>query len=88
MTTAIRDQNHIPVKLGILCTDGVTTIPIKIDESTSGIMVDTTSTISYTPDTNVNYQDDNFVNVLMAEDENGVARPVNVNAQGAILIDL
>ena len=86
MTTAIRDQNHIPVKLGILCTDGVTTIPIKINGK-GGVMVDTTSTISYTP-SDIDYQDENFVDVLMAEDENGVARPVNVNADGAILVAL
>lgn len=88
MTEAIRDQNHIPVKLGILCTDGVTTVPIKIDATTGACMVDITSVISYTLDPSVNYQDDNFVNVVMVEDENGVARPVNVNADGEILIDL
>ncbi len=83
---APRDNNHVPAKLGVWCVDGITTIPITINPLSGGFMVDTTSTISYTP-TDIDPEDENFVNVLMAEDENGRPRPINVNIDGAILIE-
>lgn len=83
---APRDDNHVPAKLGVLCTDGVTKIPIAINPSTKGVMTDVTSTVSYTP-TPVSLRDENFVDVLLAQGSDGLYYPVNVNAQGAILIE-
>lgn len=83
---AERDDNHVPGKLGILCTDGVTTIPIRINPVNSGVMVDEVSTISYVP-TAVDPQDENFVDVMLAVGNDGLFYPVNVNANGAVLIE-
>lgn len=83
---APRDDNHIPVKLGVWCVDGTTTIPIAVNPVNGGVKTDITSTISYTP-TQVDPQDANFVNVLLAQDGNGHFYPVNVNSDGAILIE-
>lgn len=79
------DQNFVKGKLGVWCVDGRTTIPIAISSTSGGVMTDTTSTISYTP-VNIDPRDQNFQGVWMAQDENGRALPINVNADGAILI--
>ena len=85
MAEAPHDENFVKAKLGIWCVDGRTTIPIAINPTNGGVMVDTTSVISYTP-TNIDPRDQNFQGVLMAQDENGLAKPVNVNSSGAVLI--
>lgn len=86
MANAPRDDNHVPAKLGVWCVDGVTKIPIQVKTSNNGVMVDTTSSISYTP-TSVDPQDENFVDVMLAQGSDGLFYPVNVNADGAILIE-
>lgn len=40
MTNAVRDQNHVPVALGVSSVDGVTTLPFKIDPVTGRLLVD------------------------------------------------
>lgn len=85
MSNAIRDDNHVPVKLGVWCVDGVTTIPIAINPVNNGVMIDSVSTVSYTP-TPVDPDDENFVDVMLAQ-SGGLFYPVNVNADGAILIE-
>lgn len=45
MTEAIRDQNHVPSKLGVLFSDGVTLVPIKIDSSNGGLAINITDTV-------------------------------------------
>lgn len=86
MSAAPRDQNHVPSALGVWCVDGTTKIPIKINPLNNGMMIDTTSTISYTP-VPIAPKDENFVNVLLFEGTDGLAYPWNVNADGAVLID-
>jgi hypothetical protein len=83
---APRDQNHVPAWLGVWCVDGTTLIPIKINPANGGMMIDTTSTISYTP-TPLAQRDQNRVpGLLAAEGIDGLTYPVNVNADGAVLI--
>lgn len=86
MTNAIRDNNHVPVWLGVLCTDGVTLVPIAIDSATGFFKVDTTSTISFTPD-QVALRDANYKHVLMGVDSTDDTKlcPIYVNADGAVL---
>jgi hypothetical protein len=86
MSNAIRDDNHVPVKLGVWCVDGVTKIPIAINPANKGIMIDTVSTISYTP-TSVNPEDENFVDVMLAQGSDELWYPVNVNVSGGILVE-
>lgn len=86
MANAPHDQNFIKTKLGVWCVDGVTTIPIAIDEATGTMMVDEVSTISYTP-VPISPRDENFQHVWLAKGTNGLAYPINVNADGEVLID-
>ena len=84
-TAAIRDQNHVPVLLGVLFSDGVTTVPIAI--SSDGVKVNKTEVISFTP-SQVAIRDANFEHVLMAVDSTDDTKlcPVYVTADGAILV--
>lgn len=83
---AIRDNNHIAVKLGVLCTDGVTLIPIAIDAS-GNVKVDTVSTVSVDLST-IDFRDSNYVPCWMGVNSiTGLPCPIFVNASGAILVD-
>jgi len=48
MSEAIRDQNYIPVTLGVSSTDNTTPIPIQIDPVTGRLLVDSTGGSGYT----------------------------------------
>lgn len=87
MSDALRDQNFVTTKLGVLCTDGVTTIPIAINASNGCVLVDTTSSIS--PAAQNGRRDGNFRAAWMGVDSSDGTTPVPiyVNASGAILID-
>lgn len=84
---APRDQNFVPVKMGILCTDGVTPVPIAIDAG-GNMKMDMVSTISFDP-TTVAPRDENHVPVWMGVSSVDLVTPVPiyVNADGAVLID-
>lgn len=83
---APRDNNFVPVKMGILCTDGVTPVPIAIDVG-GNMKVDQTSTISVAAQNA--QRDENHVPTWMGVSEtDGVTPvPIYVNADGAVLID-
>lgn len=88
MANAPHDQNQVKAKLGVLCTDGVTLIPIAIDSTNGGIMVDSTSTIGFTPGT-IDFRDKNYQPCWMAQNaDDGTPIPIFVNASGAVLIDI
>jgi hypothetical protein len=88
MANAPRDNNHITAKLGVLCTDGVTLIPISIDPVSGGINVDTVSTIGFTPGS-IDFRDANYQPCWMAQNSvDGTPIPIFVNADGAILVDV
>ena len=88
MTEAIRDQNHIPVLLGVSYVDGTTLVPIAIDATTSGLCTDKINTISFSPDT-VAIRDENRQTVLMGVNSStGLSCPVFVDpVTGGILTD-
>lgn len=46
MANAPHDQNNVPAKLGVLFSDGVTLVPIKLDSVTRAMMTNTTDTVS------------------------------------------
>jgi len=81
-----RDNNFVPVKMGILCTDGVTPVPIAIDAG-GNMKVDAASTISVAA-TDAK-RDENHVPTWMGVSSvDGVTpTPIYVNADGAVLID-
>lgn len=85
---APHDQNRIKAKLGVLCTDGVTLVPIAIDAGNGGVLIDTVSTIGFTPGS-IDFRDENYQSCWMAENsDDGSPIPIFVNADGAILVDL
>jgi len=83
---ARRDNNHVPVKLGVLFSDGTTLLPIAID-ATGLMAVNSTDSIAFTPNEDA-LRDENFVNVLMAVDSTDATKrcPVYVDGNGAVLI--
>lgn len=85
MTNAIRDNNHVPVLLGVLFSDGVTLVPIKLNGSV--LMTNSSDSIAFTPD-QVAIRDENFRHVLMGVDSADPTKlcPVYVDASGAVLI--
>ena len=87
MSNAIHDQNFVPIKLGVLCTDGVTLIPIAVNSSGGGMKTDVVSSISYNP-TGIDFRDENYRPAWMGVDSvTGLACPIFVNASGEVLID-
>ncbi len=85
---APHDQNRVKAKLGVWCEDGRTLIPIAIDPSNGGMLMDTTSSIGFTPGS-IDFRDDNYQPCWMATNsDTGVPIPIFVNADGAVLVDL
>lgn len=83
---APHDQNWVKAKLGVLCTDGITLIPIAIDPATGGLTTDTVSTIGFTPGS-IDFRDQNYQPCWMAQNSvDGTPIPIFVNASGAILV--
>lgn len=87
MANASRDNNHVPTKLGVLCTDGVTLVPIAIDPN-GDMKVDSVSSISFDP-SSIDFRDENYRPCWMGvrSDDGVTPCPVFVNADGAVLID-
>lgn len=81
-----QDNNFVPVKMGILYTDGVTPVPIAIDAG-GNMKVDTANTIAFTPE-DVARRDENHVPVWMGVSSvDGTPMPIYVTAAGAVLVD-
>ena len=86
MSNAPQDQNFIKGKLGVLFTDGVTTIPIACDKATGSMKVNTTDTLAVTLNP-ISPQDENFNNCMMFVGTDGLSYPWVVDADGCVLID-
>jgi hypothetical protein len=86
MTQAIRDNNHVPVWLGVLFSDPTVTVPIAIDGS-GRLTLNQSDSIAFTPD-QVAIRDENFRHVLMAVDSTDETKlcPVFVDSNGAVLV--
>lgn len=86
---APRDGNNIASKLACLNTDtvqGTNLIPIGINPSTNGIMVDIVSGISFTM-VPVDPRDQNYVGCWLFEGTDGLTYPAVATANGSLLID-
>jgi hypothetical protein len=79
------DQNQIKSRLAVLNTDGVTTIPIAIDELTGAMKVNVTDTISFTM-TPLSPRDDNYHTCMLFVGSDGLTYPWVCNASGEVLI--
>ena len=82
---APQDENFIKGKLGVLNTDGVTTIPIACNELTGGIKVNEVDTISFTM-TPIAPDDENYNRCMLFVGSDGLTYPWVVNADGEVLI--
>lgn len=88
MANAIHDNNNVPVKMGVLCTDGITLIPIKISSVNGGFAIDSVSTIGFTPGS-IDFRDANYRPCWMGVNSvDGTPIPLFVNADGAVLVDM
>jgi hypothetical protein len=85
MANASADQNFVRGKMGVLNTDGVTLVPIKIDEASGGMCVNTTDTISFTMQP-ISERDENFNKCLLWVGTDGLTYPWVCNASGEVLI--
>lgn len=84
----VRDANRVPAKMGVLCTDGVTLVPIKIDAASGGFSIDSVSTIGFTPGT-IDFRNEQYRPCWMGVNSvDGTPIPLFVNADGAVLVDM
>jgi len=88
MANAPRDNNYVPVLMGVLNTDGTTLVPIAVSSTSNGVKFDLSATISFTP-SSIALRDANNVTILMGvSSADGVTPlPVSVTSSGAILVD-
>lgn len=86
MTNALKDQNNVRSRLGILFSDGVTTIPIRIDEATGAMGVNSTDTITV-PWPAISPRDENYQFCMTFMGSDGLTYPWAVDADGNVLID-
>lgn len=87
MSEAVQDQNFIKSRLAVLNTDGVTTVPIAIDENTGHFQVNVTDTISFTM-TPLSPRDANYHTCMLFVGSDGLTYPWVANASGEVLVDL
>lgn len=83
-----RDDNGYPSWAGISCVDGVTIVPIQFNPATGGMMIDSTTVISFTP-TKINTVGETpFIQGVSTADGK-TALPFYVNpTNGGVLINL
>lgn len=86
MANAAKDSNFVSSWLGVLNTDGQTLVPIKINDSTGGMEINVSDTISFVM-TPVAPHDDNRVKAVLAMGSDGQAYPLVCNSSGEVLVD-
>ena len=86
MANAKIDENFIKSKLAVLNTDGVTLVPIAINEANGGMKINTTDTISFTM-TPISPQDENYQNCMLFVGTDGLTYPWVCNSDGEVLIN-
>lgn len=84
MANAPADQNFVRSKLAVLNTDGVTLVPIKINDNNE-MLVTYSDTISFTM-TPIAPEDENYNKVLLWEGTDGLTYPWVANSDGAVLV--
>lgn len=90
MAQAKRDQNHRTVELGVSSTDGVTTLPFRVDPVTNYLLIDiVTGALSATPMT-MDKRDQNHVPTAygISSVDGTTLVPIRTDDNGALLLDL
>jgi len=88
MTNAIIDENRIPVLLALSYVDGTTLVPIQINSTTGGVVIDNTHSVSTAARDAA--RDENHVPTLMGVDSVS-GNPIPVFADpvtGGVLVDV
>lgn len=83
MQPVVRDQNYVPVLMGVSSSDGITPVPIQIDPVSGRVLVNITIIASETPTVVTRIpRDNNFVPVLAgASTSDGITvLPIHISA--------
>lgn len=84
---AITDQNFVASRTGVLFSDGVTIVPIRIDENTGAMGVNSLATVSV-PWLPLAERDENYRTCMLFVGSDGLTYPWAVDASGNVLIDM
>ena len=90
MANAPRDENSVTGKLAVLNTDtvqGQHLVPLAINSSDGGILIDSTATISFTM-IPVDPRDENMAACWLFQGLDGNVYPAVATSTGALLIDV
>ena len=87
MTNAVRDQNNVPVMIGISSTDGSTILPVYANPTSHIVQVSDAATGSDLTGDNA-LRDENYVSTMLAvSDVDGVTPvPIYVNTSNQLLV--
>jgi hypothetical protein len=83
---AVIDQNSIKSRLAVLNTDGVTTVPIAIDESNGSMRVNTIDVVEVTLQP-LSPRDENYHACMLFMGEDGLTYPWVADSEGRVLIE-
>jgi hypothetical protein len=89
MADAKKDDNSYSAWTGLSSSDGVTPVRIQVNPSNGGMLIDTTTTISFTPRNNAVEDANSVPSKMGVSSVDGVTPiPVYVNPlTGAVLVD-
>jgi hypothetical protein len=91
MTQALKDSNSVSSLTAVLNTDtvqGTNLVRIAVDSTTNGVLIDTTSTISFTMQS-IDPRDQNYVGVWCFQGtSDGLLYPAVATASGKLLVNL
>lgn len=88
MANAPRDDNRIPVMMGLLSTDGSTPTPVRVDPTTHLMGYNDGTTGSDLTGDNAIRDDNRIVTLVAVSKTDGTTPvPLYVNASGQLLVD-
>ena len=88
MAQALRDQNHVPVGIGVSNTDSVTPVMLRVDPVTGYLIVDNTSQSLAVTSAETDKRDQNHVpTVYGVSSVDGVTPvPIRTDEDGKLLV--
>ena len=89
MTVALKDANSVSTLLAVLNTDtvqGTHLVRLAVNPSNNGILIDTTSTISFTMKP-IDPRDENYTSVWAFEGPDGKLYPAVATSTGNLLVN-
>lgn len=88
MSNALRDQNHVTVKLGISSTDSMTPVMFAVDPSTNYLLVDVSSDVLTPTSATTDKRDQNFVPTCygVSSVDGTTLIPIRTDINGKLLV--